>query len=85
MATFSSTPGSSYVNVNTNSAPVFVELFEPGILRVHVGPIDPGSSNGTYHLISYPDGMFSYGGNEKVWVRNDADTGTVKVIATEVI
>ena len=88
MATTSVTPsGDAYTKANANNAPCFLEVAEPGEIRIIVsGTGLPPAASGTYHLIRYPAGVFSYGGNQDVYVRNHtAGATTVKVVVTEVI
>ena len=86
MATFSITPGQTYTKANTQATgPCYIELFEPGWIRVVVSNTGvPAADVGTYHLVGYPNGSFSYGGNEALYVRNDDVAGNVKVIVTEI-
>jgi len=84
MATGNMTPSQNYQVANPNGLPCFCEMVTPGVARIFVGPADPGSTNGTYHQIAYPAGFFSYAGTEKVWIRNDADSGFIKLVVTEV-
>ena len=88
MATTSVTPsGNAYTKANANDVPCFLEVAEPGMIRVIVsGTGLPPAGSGTYHLIKYPGGVFSYGGNQEVYVRNHVSgAATVKVVVTEVI
>jgi len=86
MGTTNSTPGQTYIKVTNNSKSVFIELTEPGMIRVLVSSFVPPDDNvGTYHLMRYPAGNFSYTGTEDVYVRNDASSGNVKIVVTEVL
>ena len=83
MATTSyATLDSAYVPVNTG--PCFIELRDPGTVRVVVQTTNPVPGYAAYHTISYPSGTFSYSGSETVYVLS-VDDRTPNLVVTAIL
>jgi len=67
-----------------DAGPCLLELYEPGIVRVHVGTTLPAVGITAYHVLSYPAGAFTYNGTETVYVLSDTDANP-DVVATHIV
>lgn len=55
-----------------NVGPCLIELKQQGAIRVHVGTALPSAGTDSFHILTYPGGLFSYSGTETVYIRADS-------------
>lgn len=62
----------------------FIDMMEPGTIKLWVGLDQPAANVGVYYVIGYNEGGFSYTGTENVWIISNTG-GTQLCVVTVVL